>query len=101
MASAVTVIVMAVLAVIVVAVVAVVMVAIVAVVASMVTAAMSAGELFGGFWKEIRMQCMDARSTDCYWNNEITIQLPSAKTQTAQKRARRKMAFIILRGESQ
>ncbi len=58
MASTVTVIVMAVMAVVVVAimaimvaVVAVVMVAIVAVVASMVTASVSAGELFGCFWK--------------------------------------------------
>ncbi len=58
MASAVTVIVMAVMAVIVVAIVAimvavvtVVMVAIVTVVASVVTASVSTGELFGGFWR--------------------------------------------------
>ncbi len=91
-----TVVVVAVVAVIVMAVVAIVVMAVVAsmVTASVLSASMSTGELFSGFYR--------AKESDnlghvlliafvCFRN------LPSAKTQTAQRRVRRKMAFMILR----
>ncbi len=105
MASAVAVIVMAVMAVVVVAIVAVmvavvtvVMVAIVAVVASMVTASVSAGELFGGFWKEKECKCLREQFSDEGMFKKAN-SLPSAKTHAAQRRARMNTAFMILRRE--
>ncbi len=91
-----TVVVVAVVAVIVMAVMAVVVMAIVApmVTASVVSATMGSSQLFSGFWKAKERKCYIQMLLDELRSERL---IPSAKTQTAQRRARRKTAFMILR----
>ncbi len=90
------VIMVAVVAVNVMAVMAIVMVAIVAsmVTASVVSASMSTGELFGGFWRAMKSKSLGQVLLIAFVSDS---HIPSAETQTAKRRARRKMAFMILR----